>query len=150
MNTHILCTNVKNMKKGNLFRVIINILSESELIFCSFTLDNTSPTTVNCVFFQRQLVCQSQATHLHDNASAENANIFPLPWCIDATTEEKKENLKMFSNKDLVFSTRIINFALLKWRLTSWRSWRNLEMSICSQVMGEQYVPKWLMKTVPL
>lgn len=62
--------------------------------------------------------------------------------------KKKKINLKMFYSLDLVFSTRMIHFPLLKWRLSSIS--RNLEISNCSQLMGKQSITKCLMKTVPL
>lgn len=56
----------------------------------------------------------------------------------------KQEHLRMFYNLDVVFSSRMRQFPLLKWRLASVS--RNLELSNCSQLMGEQYSTECLMK----
>lgn len=136
LNTHIRCTNVEKYEKWNVSRVIINILPESGLISCSFTPVQPRKTTHVC--FQGQM-CVFTLTTLHLKTQTHFL-------CLVALTQqrEKKEHLRMFSNLDVVFSSRMRQSSLLKWRLASVS--RNLELSNCSQLMGEQYSTECLMK----
>lgn len=95
--------------KGNVFRVIINILSESGLISCSFTLDNTSPTTVNYLCFSGTNVClNSVRVSLPQPSPIYMTTLHPKTQtyflCLVTLTQQRKtENLKIFYNLDLVF-----------------------------------------------
>lgn len=149
LNTHIPHKNVEKYEIWNASIVIINILSESGLISCSFTPVQPRKTThvcfqgQMCVFTASEWVRRSRAPIYMTTLHLKTQTHF---LCLVALTQQRgKKNIWECSLTWMYFfSSRMGQSPLLKWRLASVS--RNLELSNCSQLMGEQYSTECLMK----